>query len=44
MEHKSHRPLEKKKKSTDFYYKYIIRLLWGLIISTCKSTSWIRNE
>ena len=35
----------KKKSSTDFYYKkYIIRLLWGLIISTCKSTSWIRNE
>lgn len=35
---------KKKKKSTDFYYKYVVRLLWGLIISTCKSTSWIRNE
>lgn len=36
---------KKKKGSTDFYYKkYIIRLLWGLIISTCKSTPWIRNE
>ena len=38
--------LKKKKKAltstTD--KKYIIRLLWGLIISTCKSTSCIRNE